>query len=231
MDEILLSRNILDLPLRQLLTKPLALDQVAPRGFLLVERLAVATFGPSEMALRLLPFVCAIASVLLFSRLSTRILNAPGAAIALGLFAIGVPFLRFGAEVKQYECDLLGAIVVTLLAIKLREPETTVQRFAVTGLAVIWFSQASVLVMAGLGAGLAVEWLISRDRVARRALLTTVPMWALACLICVLVGLRSMTPSTRQFMNEFWAGAFFPLPFDWREGICLGWAAVYGTVL
>src|SRR5215470_16558361 len=51
LDEILLSRNILQLPLGHLLTKPLALDQVSPRGFLLFERLAVNIFGPNEMAL------------------------------------------------------------------------------------------------------------------------------------------------------------------------------------
>ena len=78
LDEILPSRNILDLPLWHLLTKPLMLDQVAPRGFLLVEHLAVVIFDPSEMALRLVPFVCSITSVVLFRRLAERILTADG---------------------------------------------------------------------------------------------------------------------------------------------------------
>jgi hypothetical protein len=38
LDEILLSYSILNLPLVDLLTRPLPLDQVAPLGFLLVER-------------------------------------------------------------------------------------------------------------------------------------------------------------------------------------------------
>ena len=37
LDEILLARNILELPLPALLTEPLYLDQVAPLGFLLIE--------------------------------------------------------------------------------------------------------------------------------------------------------------------------------------------------
>ena len=220
LDEILLSRNILDLPLGQLLTKPLALDQVAPRGFLLIERLVVAIFGPSELALRLLPFVCGIAGLVVFWRLVKRVVNDTASAVGLFLFAIGVPFIRFGAEVKQYECDLLAATVLTLLAFKLHDREASKQRLVIAGLGgflVIWFSQTSVLVMAGLGAALAVEWLISRDRRTRRALLITIPLWAVASLVAVVVGFRSMTPSTRQFMNEFWAGAFFPLPFDWRS--------------
>jgi hypothetical protein len=215
LDEILLSRNILDLPLRHLLTKPLMLDQVAPRGFLLVEHLAVVIFGPSEMALRLLPFVCSITSVVLFRRLAERILTADGAAIALFLFAIGVPFIRFGTEVKQYECDLVAAIVLLLLTLNLVEHEASTKRLVISGIAVfvvIWFSQVSVLVMAGLGMGLALQWVASRDRRIGRALLITIPLWTGASLVAVVAGFRSMTQSTRQFMNEFWAGAFIPLP-------------------
>jgi len=221
LDEILLSRNILDLPLRRLLTQPLALDQVAPRGFLLIERLCVVLFGPSEMALRLFPFLCGIASLLLFQRLVERILPPIGAAMALFLVAIGVPFLRFGAEVKQYECDLLSAILLPLLVLILLEREAPRQRFVLTGLAgflVIWFSQASVLVMAGLGVALALEWTTSRARNLGRALFITIPLWAAASLVAVVAGLRSMTPSTKRYMNDFWAGAYLPLPFRSDSG-------------
>ena len=58
LDELLISRNILGLPLSHLLTKPLLLDQVAPRGFLLLEKLAVDTLGRNELALRFFPFRC-----------------------------------------------------------------------------------------------------------------------------------------------------------------------------
>ena len=64
LDEIVLSRNILGLDMRALLTEPLRLEQVAPRGFLLVEKLAVAAFGDHELVLRLFPFLCGVAGVL-----------------------------------------------------------------------------------------------------------------------------------------------------------------------
>jgi len=221
LDEILLSRNILQLPLGHLLTKPLALDQVSPRGFLLIEKFSVIIFGPNEMALRLFPFLCGIVSLLLFRRLAEKILLPVASAAALFLFVIGVPFIRFGAEVKQYECDLLAGIVLPLLALKLLERKASMQRLVLTGLAgflIIWFSQASVLVMAGIGLGLALESFISRERNAGRALLLTIPLWAVASLFAIVAGMRSMTPSTKQFMNEFWAGAFFPFPFHWSSG-------------
>jgi len=83
LDEILLARSIVGMPLGELLTKPLLMDQVAPRGFLLIERLAVMVFGPSEWGLRLFPFLCGILSVILFRRLAERVLTGAGPALAL----------------------------------------------------------------------------------------------------------------------------------------------------
>jgi hypothetical protein len=215
LDEILLTRNILDLPIRQLLTQPLLLDQVAPRGFLLVERLAVMIFGQSELALRLFPFLCAVASMILFRRVAERALTGAAPAAALFLFAIGVPFIRFGADVKQYEVDVATAIVLVLLALDLLEREASTKSlvlFGMVGFGVIWFSQASVLVMAGLGLSLAVDWLITRDKIAARGLFITIPVWAAASLLALNVGFHSMSATTRQFMHDFWAGGFVPLP-------------------
>lgn len=227
LDELLVSRNILGLPLSHLLTKPLLLDQVAPRGFLLFEKLAVDTLGRNELALRLFPFVCSVVSVLLFHRLSNRALGGWGPAFAMALFAIGIPFIQYGVEVKQYIFDATAAILLVHLALTLRDPATPTRRLVLTGLAavvIIWFSQASVVVMAGVGAALAVEWLIDRDRRTARALLITISLWAVASLIAILAGLRSMTPSTREFMDDFWGTGFMPLPFTLSGTLRWLWA-------
>jgi hypothetical protein len=216
LDEILLSYSILNLPLAELLTRPLPIDQVAPLGFLVVERCTVTIFGHNEHALRFFPFVCAIVSLFLFRRLAKRTLTGAGPAVALFVFAIGVPFIRYAVIVKQYELDVLAAILLMLIAFELRDRPTTTKRlllFGLAGFAVISFSQASVLAMAGLGFAFALDWPMSRDRNALRALLITVPLWAAASILAVIVGLRSMTPSTRTFMDDFWAGGFLPLPF------------------
>jgi hypothetical protein len=215
LDEVLLSRNITELSLRELLTQPLHLDQVAPRGFLLVERLAVTLFGQSELALRLFPFLCALAGLFLFRRLAERTLDGLAVPFAIALFAIGLPFIKYSAEVKQYGIDATAAIALTLLALDIRERDTSVARLLLVGAAgfvVIWFSQASVLVMAGIGVAFAVDWLISRDRLTWLALFMIIPMWAVASVIAVVVGVHSMTPSTRQFMDDFWEQGFLPLP-------------------
>src|SRR5215207_1474582 len=224
LDEILLSRNILGLSLRDLLLQPLRLDQVAPRGFLLVEKLAVMAFGENERALRLFPFLCAIASVFLFRRVAERALNGVAVPFALALFAVGIPFIQFGVEVKQYAVDAAAALLLLHLALGLREPNASTRHYVLVGAVgwiVIWFSQASVIVMGGLGLAIAIEWLIARERVSARALLITVPLWAAASVVAIVAGLRSMTPSTREFMDDFWRGGFAPVPVV--SGAALRW--------
>ena len=226
LDEILLSRSVLELPLSDLLTRPLLLDQVAPRGFLLVEWLAVAIFGSSEYALRLFPFVAGILGVFLFRRLAERTLAGMAPALALLIFAVGIPFIRYSAEVKQYEFDVTVAIFLLLLAVELRNGSSSTKRLLLTGLAgllVIWFSQASVLMMAGIGLAFAVEWAIRRERKIARALAITIPMWAIASLIAVVAGLRSMTPGTRQFMDDFWGMGFLPWPLQSSSQLVWFW--------
>jgi hypothetical protein len=229
LDEILLSYSILDLPLVDLLTRPLPLDQVAPLGFLIIERCSVTIFGHNEFALRLFPFVCAILSLILFRRLAERALTGVGPAVAVFVFAIGVPFIRYAVIVKQYELDVMAAILLMLIALNLRDRPATTKRlllFGLAGFAVISFSQASVLVMAGLGFAFAVDWLLSRDRNALRALLITVPLWAAASILAVIIGLRSMTPSTRTFMDDFWSGGFLPLPFRAMSALRWFWESL-----
>ena len=224
LDEILLSRNILGRGVWQLLTEPLQLDQVAPPGFLLVEKLTVLALGGHELSLRLFPFFCSIAGLFLFRKLAETTLQGIAAPIAMALFATSVPLIRFAAEVKQYECDATAAIVLLLLALRLRQRAGS-RRFRVgaglAGLAIVWFSQASVLVLCGLGAAFAILWLAARDRPALETLLITVPLWALACAAAVAAGARSMAPATRAFMYQFWGAGFPSRPLGWGA---FGWA-------
>jgi hypothetical protein len=164
--------------------------------------------------------------VILFRRVAERVLAGAAPAAALSLLAIGVPFIRFGANVKQYEADIVVAIALLLLALDLREREASTNRlllYGIVGFVVIWFSQASVLVMAGLGLSLSMEWLITRDRRVARGLLISIPMWAAASLVALVIGLHIMSATTRQFMHDFWAGGFVPWPLRLQADLHWFW--------
>ena len=224
LDEILLSRNIIGLPLDALLTSPLHLDQVAPRGFLLVEKLAVSTLGGNELALRLFPFLAGVTGLVLFRRLAERALEGWAVVFAVAIYAIAIPFIRYGAEVKQYEVDAAASVLVMILGLDLWERELSTRRLVLVGLVgftLTWVSQASVLVMAGIGLATALRWRAQRDQRSRRALSVVMPIWAAAALVAIAVGRRSMTPSTSAFMDDFWQRGFFPFPL--RISTALGW--------
>ena len=215
LDEIAISRNILARSVRELVLYPLAFDQVAPPGLLAAVKLSTLAFGASERALWVVPLLGGLASLLLFRALAQRALRGAAVPLAMALFALALSMIRYSAEVKQYGLDAAAAIGLTFLALDLRARDRTIRDLLLAGsagLAVIWFSQASVIVMAALGMALAILWLIERDRRTLRALLVTIPIWAASSLIALIVGSRSMTASTRAFMQDFWRGGFLPMP-------------------
>jgi len=105
------------------------------------------------------------------------------ALVALALFAIAAPLIRYSAEAKQYGGDVAATIALTLLAMQLIEEQPTVSRclaYGLIGAVITLFSQASVIVMAGLGAVLVARWVIQRNRLAAMPAMTTFPIWAAA---------------------------------------------------
>lgn len=220
-DEFSIARNIVHRSASQLAFEPLGYNQVAPVGFMLLEKLISVSIGSSDLALRLLPFLCGLAALPLFLLLAERLLDGYAVPFAVAAFAIGAPFIRYTTELKQYGLDMAATLALSLIALRLRDPDSTATRCIFAGLAgavLVWFSQTTVLVNAGIGAALVVDWLVESKRKpqTRRAVFTTVPIWALASGAATIVSMRLMTPETKKFMHDFWKGkprnAFFPWP-------------------
>ncbi|MCI0376665.1 MAG: glycosyltransferase family 39 protein [Gemmataceae bacterium] len=95
------------------LLDPLDYSQVAPIGFLWLQRAAVELFGISEYSLRGIALVSGLASLFLFRRVAHLCLAGPARVFAVALFAVSYPMLRYSAEAKQYGLDL--ALSLTLL--------------------------------------------------------------------------------------------------------------------
>ena len=140
---------------------------------------------------------------------------------AVAAFAIGAPFIRYSAEIKSYGIDMAAAIAFSLIALKLRDPDATAARCVFAGSAgaiLVWFSQPTVFVLAGLGAALLLAWLRDRDPADTRAPGDTrdrpasgrsPPPRPRSSSI------RHVTPATRAYMDQFWRyrNGFFPRPF------------------
>ena len=92
LDEAALSLNIAGRSLVGL-THPLAYNQGAPLGFLTLEKGCVLLFGVNEYALRLVPLLAGIGSLVLFFAAARRCLRPEGALAALALFVINEPLI------------------------------------------------------------------------------------------------------------------------------------------
>ena len=222
LDEIALVKGILDSDLWSLLTRPLPFDQVAPKGFLLAQKLAVMAFGPSDYVLRLFPFLCSAAAVLVFTRLARHALPATGALCATLLFATGAPFITFAGLVKQYATDVLVAVVLTSLALELVSGPITARKgwwVAAAGAFLVWFSQPGVIVAAALAIPILV-WPNGPTHRWRLPLLI-VSVWGASALAVMLVSIAGMSEGTKDYMRVYWADGFAPASLE--RIIELGW--------
>ena len=211
-DEIALARNIAERGFSDLLL-PLDYGQVAPPAFLLVER-ALWSMVHADWSLRLVPFACSIASLFLFHAVARRVLRGVAVVLATVAFALGVPFVMYAAQVKPYSSDVAIALGLILLVLQILDDghEARLPYIGLAGVVSVWFSQGAILVVAGLGAALAI--LVIRNRVTngRRVLVIVVLPWALGAVAAGLIARQLVAPATMAYLKYFWADAFVPLP-------------------
>ncbi len=221
LDELALVRNVVDHPLSELLTRPLDYRQVAPPGFLAVERGLVLLFGAGERSLRLFPLLSSLAALYLFWRLAERLLSGLARPFAVALFAFSPELIFYGSDAKQYASDSAIALLLTILVFGYRAGPPTWRRglfLGAAGAVSVWFSQPAVFMLAGLGGALLLLAAAERRAAPGQATppaplaptLTAVALWGLSAAGSTLVATRVMGPVTHDYMQRFWQPAFLP---------------------
>lgn len=208
LDEACLAMNVLNRSFAGLL-RPLDLMQVSPAGFLLLEKLSVRLFGESEYALRLVPLVAGLASLLLFQRVARRCLPPSAVAAAVGLFALSGPLIDYSSTVKQYSLDVAITLLLLDAALRVRAEVAgwrPVAMLAALGAIAIWFSHPAVFVLAGLGTTLAVSAFFRGERSRARLLAGTALLWLGSFAALWAVSLRATTNNST--MAAQWAFGF-----------------------
>jgi O-antigen/teichoic acid export membrane protein len=179
-DEGALALNLIGKSARALL-RPLDYVQGAPAGFLLVERLDVRVFGPTELSLRLFPLVAGVLALVFFAAVARRALAPAAAPVAVVLVAASVPLVYYSSEVKQYSTDVLAGVVLLWAALTVDWAGLRLWRVAALslgGLATVWFSNAALIVLPSLVAVLLVSaWRAGDRRGLRQLAILSVP-WA-----------------------------------------------------
>ena len=228
-DECFLCVNLIDAGLADLLG-PLRYQQVAPPLFLFAQYAAVALFGFGEWALRLGPLVCGVASLFLFRHLAGRLLSGRSLTLAVGLYAVAYPGIRYSAEAKQYAGNGLAALVLLTLAVEWRRSGRAAWLWAAAAFAppAIGFSYPGAFVCGGVS--LAVAAVLLNARAGRRSFRRCATAWvgfnvatAAAFGLLLATAAKAQADSELSFMQSYWADAFPPLSEPWRLP---GWLAV-----
>lgn len=217
LDEAHLALNILQRDYLGL-TQRLEFGQGAPLFFLWGEHLAANLFGPGEYSLRLIPLLASVVACVLVYFFFRRMLYAQGFLLALAVFAISVPAIRYAAEVKAYATDIATAVALYLLlipgAVEKREPtDITALRasaLAIVGALSVWCAFPALFVLTGIGAVYVLRGTINRH--ARQAvtwgLVLAVWLFNIACNYVLMLRYNAENAEVRTW----WLDRFMPLP-------------------
>ncbi|HEX3450118.1 MAG TPA: glycosyltransferase family 39 protein [Isosphaeraceae bacterium] len=199
-----LARNLVGL------TRPLEYFQIAPPGFLLAEWLAIHVFGTGERALRLVPYLAGVASLLLFWRFCRGVASRRTVLLAVAMLAASFFPVRHSTEVKPYAIDLLVSLMLIstgwAVGRDLRSHRAWLALFGVT-IVGVWCSYAAVFPAAGVALFLGAR--VVRERSSR-----LVALWLTHGLLMTLSwGIMFVTFAHPQAR----AADFLPLLETWRD--------------
>ena len=205
-------------------------NQVAPVGFLMIERFFVGALGDSEYSLRLLPLLAGILSILIFYRLAEGIVTARALPIALLLFSCSRFLIHYSADLKQYSTDVAVTLILFLMARHVLSRDWSVYRvilFAVVGATSIWFSHPSVFILAGVGLTIILVYATQREWKRIAVFLPVFFVWAgnfIISYVCILSKYHASF-----VMIDYWHYGFMPFPplsfaeIQWFSTALEGW--------
>jgi len=225
LDEAAVALTVVGRPVSTYLS-PLAGGQIAPWGFLVVERGLFHLFGRSDQGLRLLPLAASIASCVLAWRLAERMLTGVAVPFAVGAFALSPGLIYTAGQLKQYATEIAATLLITLLAAGALAAGLTLRRavrLGAAGLALALLSQSVVITLAALFAAAALLAIGRRDRSAALPLAVVCAFWGAGGAFALVSNLRLMTAEGRAYVRSYWALGFMPWPPEGLEPLRWAW--------
>lgn len=208
LDEAMLALNIVAHPFRELVGQ-LQHGQIAPIGFLVLDKAATVLISNNEFGLRLVPLLGGIASLVLFYYLARACLSRTGGLIALAMFAFSSTLIYYSSEAKPYSTDAMVAVAILVAEYSVLRAGGDLKSLiwlGVIGAAGIVLSLPSVLILGGFLAVWILHWLLYRERRDNVVAFIMVGVVWLAIFLPLYL-LRARPAST---MYAYWQAGFLP---------------------
>ncbi|MEM6552697.1 MAG: hypothetical protein AAF750_11295 [Planctomycetota bacterium] len=218
-------------------TKPLDNFQIAPLGFLVLQKLAIEGLGVSERVVRLVPTLAALATVPAGALLVWRTCRPIAGLVVYAGLLTNPLWLMQAVRVKPYTLDVLFAVLLLLVAVRYVRGACGRREVAwatAVGAVGCWFSIPFYLVALGLGVVVLVVWVGDRGGAGGRrwwALVVPAVVGGVSGAVHYVWVLRAQRGGeVGEFMDGYWGDALLPLP--WAElGAMRQWLRVFeGTV-
>ncbi|MDD3374714.1 MAG: hypothetical protein PHY73_03195 [Candidatus Omnitrophica bacterium] len=191
----------------------------APLGFLVFEKIAILTTGNTELVLKFFPFLFGTGALILFYFFLKRYFSYGVRSWSLVLFALSPILVYYSAEVKQYSMDVFFALVLLLFIPFFKIQQLNLKKIfflSFLGASVVWFSNACLFVLVGIGATMCLEILTKKEW---KKIFFVTPIFT--AWITSLAGLYQISFKHMVSMDSLtssWPGAFGPKPFFTIEG-------------
>jgi hypothetical protein len=214
-DEVRLAYSIVNRSFSGLL-QPLEYRQVAPIGFLFVQKAIVYTLGKSDYALRLLPLVAGIASIPLMYKVVKSYAKGVAPFIAFGLFSFSERLIYYSSELKQYSTDVLVALFLLIVSLRCLDNKKGGSHIILgfAGAFSLWLSHPALFILVGTGFALGLGFLRERDWPQLWRIIGVVLIWCLSFTTLYFISLRY--PLSDNNVINYWQGYFMPWP-PWSD--------------
>ena len=215
LDETMVALDIIYLPTSGLLG-PLPFDQLAPVGWLLIEKACFHLWDNFDYSLRLTSLVGGIAALLLFYRFLKYSTDAWETLAGVAMMAVMPVFIQYGSMVKPYILDVLFAVALLYASLALlREQSGRLRRtmlYGAIGIVCIPLAFGGTLVMAGTGSLLFVASVMRKDYRWSMALAAVGIVWGLLYWATYSLAYAQNAHTISNMTGVYWTDDFAPLP-------------------
>jgi len=209
-DELTSALNIQSRSLSQLATQQLEYNQVAPVGFLFLEKISTWIFGQTDFAYRFFPWLFAVLSFPLFVLISKRFLSGTYLLAAIILFSGSMAACLYSGQAKQYSGDLTICLFLVWSTLYLLDNNPkkweTVFIAIAGGLGILCCFQAvplSLFLLFCLG----IYFFKSKTLFSRKYLIWISIIWITSVVLLVSYSQIAVGNTVKSAMTEYWANS------------------------
>ena len=178
----------------------------APYGFIIIQKLAVYFWGSDEYVLRFFPFLSSILALWLFNKVKNQFSKSWGGIVALALFTACSVVIYYSSEVRVYSFDVLVALYLLWLGLKMRSSplnSKSIILFGLSGAVAIWFSFPSIIILSAVFMAGTWEYVHNKDWKNLRIRMMIGVAWGLNFMFFYFWGIQKFTNFSKTHIYWF----------------------------